>query len=314
MDATAPDKTEGTAVVTRGDLLDALQSSSLLVELSLSTWTGEITDKKLARKVKEDTGATGRLGRFILNLFSGCDEELRDLCNAYTHVRHRHNALTLPYITTANKGNTRNRANDGTRLLSTAIFTQYLDEITGLKKLAQDKRDVFLGHYNDLVTQAKTNLGTAFDQSHYPSRDQVRASFRISYDFKPIPQANALPELPDDALRALSANLDRRNLRVLEAAQKSLWDRVRETVGKVAERMEEGKEFKVNTFVNATALAELMPGLNPMNDPHVPEIVRDIELMLRGVDAEQVRKDESYRAEIHNQARAIIKKLDQWAV
>jgi len=70
--------------------------------------------------------------------------------------------------------------------------------------------------------------------------------------------------------------------------------------------------FKFTTVENVRELIEVMPGWNITQHPAVTEIVEDIEHMLRGIDAKDIRKDTGARADIAIQAAKVIEKMDGW--
>jgi len=297
--------------VTPADLADAVRAAALLADLSISQWSGEITDKKISAKLKEDAGAVGNTGRYVKNLLAGCDTALKTTRSAYAMARQVHYELTLPWVTNPHAAGGHN----GARLLPTALFDKYLSRMSQCKRDAEEARDRFLADYDDLVTQAQANLAGLADPMDYPTADQVKAAFRLTFDFQPIPESSSFHGLSDGMMQRLSESLEKRQQRAIASAQAEMWSRVREQVGHLKERLEDTEgRFKEATVENVRSLIELLPGFNTTGDKRVDRIVTDLKDMLYAVDAKEIRKTAGVRENVIKDAGAIVGKLDQWGV
>jgi hypothetical protein len=296
--------------ITREDLTESVRACALLADLTVSTWQAEVTDRKISNKVKEDAGAIGNTGKFIKNLLAGCDKELKDLRNAYTGARQIHKDLTLPWIS--------NPAADhqkGPRLLPNLLFDRYLTEMSKAKREATRLLAGFVDQYPDLIVRAQANLADMAEVTDYPAVDAIANKFKLSFDFTPIPAATAFQGLPEGMLERLGSQLHARQMGAVQAAQASMWERVRETVGHLIERLEDpDKIFKVNTIESVRELVTLLPGFNTTNDPRVAPVVTAIENMLLGVDPKQLRDNQDTRADVVKQAQAINDQLASWGL
>lgn len=298
------------STIERQDLADAVRSMALLANLSISLWSGERTDAQIGAKLKHDAGAVGNAGRYIKNLLAGCDKELKELRGAYTAARTVHYKLTLPWVADPHA-----ERNQGPRLLPNLLFQQYISEMGRLRTVATDKLTQFIHDYPGLVTQAQANLAGLAKAEDYPTPEQVEASFKLHFDFEPIPPASAFPNLPEDALRALSRGLQRRQQVAASSAQASMWERVREHVGHLAARLGDPDAlFKEATVDNVRELMTLLPGFNCTLDPRVDEVLADIKQMLAGVSAQEIRKFPATRKDVAAQAKALDDKLQQWGL
>jgi hypothetical protein len=296
--------------ITREDLTESVRACALLADLTVSTWQAEVTDRKISNKVKEDAGAIGNTGKFIKNLLAGCDKELKDLRNAYTGAREIHKRLTLPWIS--------NPAADhqkGPRLLPNLLFDQYLTEMSRAKREATRLLAGFVDQYPDLIVRAQANLADMAEVTDYPAVDAIANKFKLSFDFTPIPAATAFQGLPEGMLERLGSQLHARQMGAVQAAQASMWERVRKTVGHLIERLEEpDKIFKVNTIESVRELVTLLPGFNTTNDPRVAPVVTAIEGMLKDVDPKALRDNQDVRADVVKQAQAINNQLASWGL
>ena len=307
-DAPVPDD----EAVTRADLTEAVRATALLADLTISLWSGERTDRKVGDKIKEDAGAIGNTGKYIKNLLAGCDTELKDVKAAYMAARAAHYELTLPWVS---KPLTSLQRQQGPRLLPNMLFDKYLTEMSKLRRTAIGKRDNFVLMYPDLVLRAQANLAGMAAPEDYPDQEEIRESFKLSFDFLPIPSAGAFQGLPDGMLERLGKQLKARQLSAVHTAQADMWDRVKDVVGKMIERLDDPTAtFKVNTIDNVRELVTLLPGFNCAGDDRVNTVVSDIDRMLDGITPKMLRQSQEARADVARQAKAINNKLAQWGL
>jgi hypothetical protein len=301
---------ENTTTVSRTDLAEAVRATALLADLTISMWSVEKTDRTIGDKLKEDAGAIGNTGRYVKNLLAGCDTTLKGVKAAYAQARNTHYTLTLPWVS-----NPHAERQTGSRLLPNLLFERYLTEMSTLRRAAEAKLAAFCEEYPDLVTQAMANLAGLAQPTDYPSVDQVQASFKLSFDFTPIPAGSAFQGLRDDVLTSLSKALQRKQEKAVQASQAAMWERVREATGHLIERLsDQDKMFKASTVESVRELITLLPGFNCAGDPRVHDVVADIQSMLDGVDAEALRKDAGTRSETARRAQALTDKLNAMGV
>jgi hypothetical protein len=290
------------------DIAEAVRSTAILANLSVSLWSAERTDRKLFDEMKEEKGAVGNAGRAVKNLMCGVDEHLRKVQGAYKAARYAHHDLTLPWIT-----NPRASVQGGPRLLPTALFEKYLTIMSELRNKAGVALDEFINDYDRLVQMAQANLGGMAQATDYPTAQEVRGMFRLSFDFEPIPSGASFRGLDANTTAKLATLLQAKQQRASEAAQAAMWTQVRERVGHVLDRLSTpDTKFKSATVEDVRALLMLLPGWNVTNDARVAEITEDIRLMIEGVSAEGLRKDHGLRRGVSVQAQDIIAKMDGW--
>jgi hypothetical protein len=301
--------TEITNILTDNDLSEAVRATAMLADVSISLWGAERSDAKIMDKVKADAGAVGNVGRAIKNMLAGVDGSLRDTRAAFNAVRSEHYSLTLPWVSDPHAERQR-----GPRLLPNVLFDRYLGEMSKRKRDAMAALDKFVTEYPDLVVQAKSNLGSLADLD-YPSQNEVRGSFKVSFDFEPIPAGTAFRGLSPHMLDRLSKGLAAKQDRMVQGAMSSMWENVRERVTHVVERLSDpANTFKSSTVENVRELLVLLPGWNVAGDPRVAEIVKDLDQMLTGVDVKAIRKTESVRKDVADQAQRVTDKLTQWGL
>lgn len=294
--------------VTREDLADAVRATALLADLTISLWTGERTDRTLSDQIKADAGAVGNTGRYLKNLMAGCDNELKSVRGAYQAARTAHYQLTLPWVSHPNS-----ERQTGPRLLPNLLFSRYLDQMSRLKLNAESRMATFVAEYPDLILRAQANLAGLANAADYPSPQEVQNSFKLVFDFLPIPAASSFSGLPDAMLEKLGKQLTRRQENAARISRTAMWERVRTTVGHLVDRLADpDTAFKASSVESVREMVTLLPGWNCTGDDKVTTVVSDIQTMLNGLDAKGIRRDKSARADVARKAQAIADKLDQW--
>ena len=292
------------------DMADAVRSTALLADVTISVWGAERTDHKIMNKAKADAGATGNVGRAIKNMLAGADENLKATRAAYAAVRATHYSLTLPWVSNPHADRL-----TGPRLLPNALFERYLSAMSSQRRAALQALDTFVAGYDDDVARAKANLAALAD-ADYPTADQVRGLFRVAFDFEPIPSGAGFRGLPPAFAAKLAGSLQKKQDAMIASSQVAMWQEVRERVGHLHERMSDtNAKFKASTVEGVRELLTLLSGWNVTNDPRVAEIISDIDRMMMAVPAaDAIRESPDLRSAVANNADAITKKLNGWGL
>lgn len=293
----------------RSTINASVRDVALLADVTISVWSGERTDKRIMEQAKQQAGATGNVGRAIKNLMAGADDKLKACHSAFAAMRATHYRLTLPYVSDPHA-----QRLTGPRLLPNALFMDYLNGMGEAKKAAMAAVDALCASYDEDKARARANLGDLADDQ-YPTVEQIRGLFRAEFSFEPIPQGADFVNLPEFALKKLSATLANRQATALSSAMRGMWETTRERIEHLAAIMAEPeKRFKESTIENAAELGRLLPGWAIDGDARALEVAAAVRDMLAGVDAKLIRKDGAVRAEVADRARALVVKLNEWGV
>lgn len=292
------------------DISEAVRCTAVLADVTISMWGGERSDTGMLKKVKEDAGAVGNVGRVTKNLLAGADGLLKDTKSAFSAVRMVHYSLTLPWVSDPHAERQR-----GPRLLPNMLWDRYTTAVATKRREAYDTRDKFITEYPDLVERAKHNLGGLADDGDYPTAEQVRDQFKIGLGFEPIPAGVAFRGLPDQVLGKLAASLQRKQERMILSARDAMWAEARERLMHFATRLSDPEaKFRLTTVESVRELVTLLPAWNVSGDDRVLEVAGELEEMLHGIGAEDLRKDALVRSNISKQAQEVVDKLSQWGL
>jgi len=281
----------------------SISSSSMLVELSISVWTGRKMDKRASDEVVAANNADKGVARVTKSLLGSCDE-LIALQKFAANVRNMHYNMTLPW------------SDMGPRLLPTAKYFGYHKQMTDLQNEFIRMGDAFIDAYDLEVSQAQAKLGDLFDAREYPSAEELRAKFAFRINYIPLPDAGDWRlDIGNEAVASLQEQYRQHFQNQLEGAMKDIWSRLHETLTvlsrQLADQTEDGKTPKIyqSVFDRALEVLDLMETCNITADPNMQLMQRKLAQAFRGVTVEAVKDDAHLRRETKKSIDEAIKSL-----
>lgn len=277
-------------------------SSALLVEVNVSSWSARKLDRKVTDEVTANKAASKSAARVNKNLLA--DDAKLDAINKYAaNFRNWLYDETLPW------------SNSGLRLIPTAKFFSF-------KQTLDKYRDEFETMVADFVTEYPTRiaaqafkLGAMFDRSEYPDAGEIANKFKFNYCFSPVPEAgHFLVDLGEEMEKELVAEYEKAYEDRVNTAMKDLWTRLKDSLDKIAERLTpdtdgKNKIFRDSLVDNVLDLCGMLRELNVTNDPNLEKARREVEMLLSGVVAEDLRKNEEIRKDVRSEVAAILDKF-----
>jgi len=281
-----------------------LQSSAMLIDLHIGTYTGSKTDNQTRDEVTAAKRAGNKRAHSVRkHLFAG-DADL-DAINVYiAQTRKRLLAATLPW------------SDSGSRMLSTKTFFDLSKLLSLWRADYYVLVDRFVDNFALKVSNAAFALGESFDRNEYPSADQVRSKFTFEYVFSPIPSAGDMRvDLPAEALDAVRAQYAKVADKRLEAAMADAWDRVLEMARYIKAKVTTGEDgtkprIFASSIEQAKELTELLIGLNITNDPQLEEARVALKNALDPVDRDSLRDSDEVRDSVRIKMDALLSKFD----
>lgn len=283
--------------------LPSISSASMLVELSISCWTGRKQDKRASEEVVAANNADKGVARVTKSLLGACDE-LSAIQKFASNVRNSHYNSTLPW------------SDMGPRLLPTAKYFAYHKQMTGLNAEFDRMVDAFINAYDLEVAQAQAKLGDLFDAREYPSAEDLRAKFAFRLSYIPLPDAGDWRlDIGNEALSSLREQYENHYKAQLEGAMNDIWARLHDVLStlsrQLSDQTEDGRTPKIyaSTFEKALEIIDLMDTCNITNDPNMQLAQRKLAMTFRGVTVEAVKDDAHMRRETKKSIDAAIAAL-----
>jgi hypothetical protein len=265
---------ETLVLTTNKGIFMSLSTRALLVTLSISGWTGRKLDRKATGNVEETFLTEKKIGNFHKRLLPGA-LELEKVGTVANSMRRWLAEQTLPWLS------------DGTRMLSSKNYYDFMNEFRQRNAAYSDAVDAFLLKYPDLRVQAKIKLGELFNDAEYPTEDKLRTKFKCSLSLMPM------PEVTDFRTEILDSEKEKfiQDLRNVETrALRECYSRLKEVVSRAAERLSQpDSQVKNGLLESITEICELLPKLNITDDAQLESIRKEVETIVSGINPETVR-------------------------
>lgn len=280
-----------------------LSSSAMLVELSISAWTGHKLDKKASKKVTDENGAAAATARVNKTLLSDC-EHLKNIKTFIGEARnHVHYHMTMPWSDT------------GIRLLPTEMYFEYQQRITHYEGLIASAVDSLIEDFEYEKSKAAQKLGTLFNEDDYPSPESLRDKFSFRVSYTPLPDAGDFRlDISNEAMQELQSQYQDAYTQRIEEAMSDVWHRVHESLTNMSARLgynDDGKKlvFRDSLVENALSMVDLLKKCNVTGSAQMSAMSDKLENTLLGVTADSLREDECYRDNTKKGIDELIKQL-----
>ena len=152
-----------------------IRTSAMLVNLTITEWTGKKKDAKASREITSRHGAAAYAAKVDKELLPNF-KELKDLHNFVAAARKRHMQLTMPW------------GERGQRLLATAMLPEYKAWAEPTTRTFYELRDAVASKYEwevKKVGAANSELGTLYNPNDYDSKGAIEGKFSITFDYNP---------------------------------------------------------------------------------------------------------------------------------
>jgi hypothetical protein len=287
----------------------SIASSAVLIDLSISTWTGRKLDKRASQDVTNQAGAAKGVANVSKKLLGDC-AELDAVQKFAANARNIHYAMTTPW------------SDLGLRLCTTRAYlgsetrAGYEKEMSGLQQEFFRLVDVFLQAYDWEIQNAQLKLGSLFNPDEYPTVDALRNKFRFRFAAMPVPEAGDWRlDVGNEAAESLRGQYEKFYSDQLKTAMGDVWQRTYEALSKMSERLDYGddtnkKIFRDSLVSNVKDMIVMLNDFNVTGDPTMTKAAADLEQALEGVTPEALREDAYLRAQTKQQVDAVRKTID----
>ena len=270
-----------------------LNDRALLVQLSISQWLARKYDKKATREVAVAHGTAMDVGRYNKSLLP-MQNMLDSVHKKASLIREKYYKNTLPW------------GIDGTMMLPTSNYLNFMTEFRKEKAEWMQLVEDFVTEYPQLVANASTMLGGLYDPSDYPTPSQIRNKFSMDMAVYPVPSSDFRVEIASDELSRIQQDVEARVANAQAEAMKEVWQRLFDRVKHMAEKLSDPKAIFKNSMVeHAKELCSLLPRLNFADDPNLEALRQEVESKLLK-HPEALRNDPDLRNDTAAEARRIM--------
>lgn len=272
----------------------SLHKSSVLVKLTVQYWNGFKKDKRVAKRVDYDFKTAGGAGNYNKRILS--KEILKPISSTVSKVRSEHARLTHPWCY------------DGVSLLPNKLYFPYTTVMRNLKEALDNSVDNLIQQLPIHIANQRPILGDLFNIADYPSANDLRNAFSISYSFFPVPQSDHFIIDFETAEAEKIKNDLRKELSTMQnSALDHLYSKVTKMVEHVHERLSDpANVFHKSMLKNLDQMVKVLPALNVFGDERLDQVCQELKSRILIVDAEDLRKDKNAREEVAHSAYDIM--------
>lgn len=278
--------------------MNFLTDQSVLVSLKIKQWTGMKQDKQVSNRIAVDSNASLDSGRYTKMLIKS--QMLKNYSGTAAKMRQTHNAMTLPFL-------------DSLRILPRKMVPSYIKNYNDIKSEAMLYVEGFLSQYEQSVNNERNRLGDLFDILDYPTKEVLKEKFGFHLNFLPVPEyGDWRIEAASKYADSIRESMENHYKEVLENSTKELWSRIYQVIAHFFDRVSDVDGRIFNSLIeHIEELADTLPLMNIMKDPHLDKIAGDIKLYLGGLDPRSLKEDIEFRKEIAERARIFMEEAER---
>jgi hypothetical protein len=280
-----------------------INTSAMLVDLSISNWTAKKLDKKVSEEVDANKATKTRAGNYHKNLLAG-SQALEAVIKYGNNTRLWHHRQTLPW------------SDSGTRIITMDNFLDYKAQLVEHENNYNRLVNNFVVTYPTLISAAAFQLGDLFNRDEYPEADVVAKKFKFNYVFSPLPSAGDFRvDIGEQAAKELVEQYETTFNNRIESAMKDVWDRVHDTLTHMSDRLADADDGSRKTFhktllTNASEMLDLMQKLNITKDPQLEAARQELSKALLGVELDDLKESTHTRKHVKTQVDEILSKFE----
>lgn len=286
--------------------MSKIQENAILVKVQIKKWSNTKRDANLSDELATAKAAKSELLRVNKTLIDSPQvKALSKIGGQITNNILRR--LCVPW-------------DDGVHLLKVELIDKFEEELRKKRDYWDELVRELGDEYESQVRRARIALGDAFDESDYPSRDDVMSRYSITVEYRPLPEGNDIRvNLPQHKLEQLRSDVESQVTSRVEQAMETVHERVVDTLQSLIEGLERhgqkgadakrASKFSDNTVNKISELADILPALNITGDPKLTSASNDLLTKLRDLDADELRSDEAKRQSTAETAKSIVSNL-----
>lgn len=269
----------------------------MIVNLSISMWTGYRLDKEASKNVTDNAHAEADVAR--VNKLLVPKSVTKPVTNAKGKIRSHFYKNTLPW------------KDNGDRLLTRKLFTKFIEEHEELVSEFNAAVDHLISvEYAPVREKAEFRMGDLFNPADYPSPNTLRNKFGVSFNIDAVTEAGDFRvDLDEATVDTVRKNMEADMQKRLNGAIGDIWERLSTTLGHFAEKMGPDEVFRDSLVRNLEEIVDLLPALNLTDDPGLEAIRQQIAAKLIGHKPEDLRTKPEVRSAAAIEAQQIMNNM-----
>ena len=282
-----------------------LSSSAILIDFSVSQWTGRKLDKRASEEVEVSNSASLGVANVHKRIMGKCPE-LDTIHKFVGNLRNSHYSMTLPW------------SDQGLRIVTTMGLEKYTKAMTERQQQFEKLVGKFIQVYATRIDEAKTTLGNLFVSDDYPSLEMMQSKFGWRLNFIPIQESGDFRvDIGNEQAEVLKEQYTKYYDTQYTNAMNDLWDRLYKPLARMSERLDypedadkDTKKVFTKTLVsNVTEVLDLLKAFNVNDDRDMEMAHKKLRHALNGITPEALREDDHLRLDTKRSVDEVIKTL-----
>jgi hypothetical protein len=277
----------------------AIHTRALLVWLQISSWSARKYDKRATLTVNRDNNASDDAGRYNKMLLPGDATSYTALTTLLSSIRAWHYNETLAW------------SDEGWRLLPTANYMHYADQLRSHQAEVDRAVDAFVNDYPALRAQASMRLGGLYKPEDYPDVMDIRSKFAIGLNYMPVPTAGDIRvDLASEQIAMIEAEINGKSNSSVQTAMNDCWSRLHAVVAHAAERLADPSAiFRDSLIENVRECCNVLERMNVTNDPDLARMARETFNAVACNDPQTLRDSKHARQDTADKAKQILDQM-----
>jgi len=201
----------------------------------------------------------------------------------------------------------------GIRLIRQQDIGSVTMQLTTLRQELVEAVQQLDQHFEALKSSARERLGSLYNSTDYPS--SLRNLFDVSWDFPSVEPPSYLEQLCPEIYRRECQRVAARFDEAIQLAEAAFIDELSRLVSHLSERLsgtEDGqpKVFRDSAIANLTEFFQRFRELNVRSNAQLDELVEQSQRIVRGVEPQTLRDNETVRQHVATQLSAVQSVLD----
>jgi hypothetical protein len=277
-----------------------LAERAMLVKLAIGKWSPSIDEEEGSAIVEKSiaetegantTGTPREVGTFKKWLINTKHPLWQAIVQCEGRARKIHKFLTLKWVC------------EGAGVLPVCNVSRYPLAIAPVMADYWAAVDEFIAALPELKAERKAKIGHLYSDDDYPTDAGIREDFRFAIKIVPLPSdklaEGLMGQLSAEQKGEVETYLDGGVRAQHEMMQQDLLERIKQTVGRMAQRLSNPTAtFRDSLVGNVRTLSGLLRDLNVMGSDEIEEMQSQIDQALTIADPQALRDNPELRAQV----------------
>lgn len=288
--------------------ITSLATAGLLVAVEVNVWSATKQDRVISNEVTTAKKADQNAGRFVKNLLAN-NPDHKNLLNYRQTIYNWMQRATYPW----------NKSQD---FLPHVTLPAFMQEFHNHQAEFTRLLDVFCNNYGVTVSNMAFAQGDMFNRNDYPDVSEVRSKFGVTLYTSEIPVGDYRCAIAQDLADDLNNHYNKQAETIVQGILNDQIERLTEVMGSIAhccgvdeykgtdgEIKQKKRKIYEGTVEKAKEYCRVYKDFNLTNDTKLDEAISQLDIALRGVNADILRESDATRAQVKDEMVDILSRF-----